>query len=99
MHASGAGRAQIHGACARIQAACARIDGGRELIRAFQFAYTRVRPAETEPESCEVVGLLRLQPRADCPREAIDHVAGNVLQDEWMRVREEAIRRLGAAES
>ena len=31
----------------------------RELIRAFQFAYTRVRPAEAEPESCEAVGLVR----------------------------------------
>ncbi len=66
-------------------------------FRAYQFVYSLVRPKAGEPESCEVMGLMRLQPRGDCPRKAIDTVATQVVKDVWARVRVEAIARMEAA--
>lgn len=68
-------------------------------FRAYQFVYSLVRPkvcAPGEPESCEVMGLMRLQPRGDCPRKAIDTVASQVVKDVWERVRTEAMARMEA---
>eukprot|EP01043_Picozoa_sp_COSAG02_P095244 COSAG02_NODE_31614_length_530_cov_1.280742_1_plen_95_part_00 len=68
-------------------------------FRAYQFVYSLVRPKAAtlgEPESCEVMGLMRLQLRGDCPRKAIDTVATQVVKDVWARVRAEAIARMKA---
>jgi hypothetical protein len=73
----------------------------QRAVRAYQFLYSHVAPADAAAaasgsESCAVVGLLRVQPRGDCPRQAIDSVATTVMTDVWARVREEAIVRMQA---
>ena len=70
--------------------------------RAYQFLYSRVRStaASSSPtaksESCEVIGLMRIQPRGDCPREAVDTVATAVINEVWERVRAEAVAHMKA---
>ena len=76
----------------------------QHAVRSYQFLYSLVRPAaaaaaaasagRSRGESCEVIGLMRLQPRGDCPRSAIDTVATTVMEEIWARLREEAVSRM-----